>query len=232
MPRAILTGAASGLGMTTARLLADDGWTVIGLDRVQADISTGGEPVRTVAVDVTRRDEVGAALAANLGSGDTIDLVANIAGVYPPSTLDSFTVEEFRLVFDVNVLGILNVTAEAVPHMAEGSAVVNLASANAFTSAPGQLLYDASKAAVVRLTKGLALELAERRIRVNAIAPGFIETPSARAMGRTPDVTTIPLGRFATADEIARWIQILGGPDAVSVTGETIVVAGGDALRS
>jgi hypothetical protein len=113
------------------------------------------------------------AVAEHLGADDRLDLVANIAGVYPPSTLDDFTEELYRKIFDVNVLGVLNVTAEAVPRMGEGSSVVNFASVDAFEVSPGQLLYGASKAAVVMLTKELALELAPQRIRVNAIAPGW-----------------------------------------------------------
>jgi 3-oxoacyl-[acyl-carrier protein] reductase len=231
MPRAIVTGAASGLGMATARLLHDDGWTVLALDRVETDIGTGGKPLRTVPIDVTRRADIAAALDTRLGDDDTIDLVANVAGVFPPSTLATFTEEQYRLVFDVNVLGILNVTAESAPRMREGSSIVNIASVNAFAASRGLLLYDASKAAVVMLTKGLALELARRGIRVNALAPSFMDTQGTRRMGWAPDPTAIPLGRFATTDEVARWVRILSSPDAGYLTGETIVLSGGEVLR-
>ena len=90
----------------------------------------------------------------------SVDVVANIAGIYPPTTLATYTEETFRRVFDVNVLGVLNVTAACRPYLAAGSAVVNFASVDAFTVSPGQLVYGASKAAVVMLTKELALELA------------------------------------------------------------------------
>jgi 3-oxoacyl-[acyl-carrier protein] reductase len=160
------------------------------------------------------------------------DLVANVAGIYPPSTLDDFTEELYRRTFDVNVLGVLNVIAEAAPHLRTGSAVVNFASVDAFTVSPGQLLYGASKAAVVMLTKELALELAPRGIRVNAIAPGWVDTPGNRATGRMEAAkASIPLGRVATAEEIARWVLLLAGPQAGFLTGESIVLSGGDVMR-
>lgn len=232
MLNAIVTGAASGMGRATAQLLHDEGWSVLPLDRTETDIDTGGKPLRTVAVDVTRRSEVAGAVAEHLGADDTLDLVANIAGVYPPSTLDDFTEELYRKIFDVNVLGVLNVTAEAVPRMREGSSVVNFASVDAFEVSPGQLLYGASKAAVVMLTKELALELAPQRIRVNAIAPGWVDTPGNRTTGRmTAAAASIPLGRVGTAEEIARSVLWLAGPDAGFITGESIVLSGGDVLR-
>jgi 3-oxoacyl-[acyl-carrier protein] reductase len=158
--------------------------------------------------------------------------VANVAGVYPPSTLTDFTEDLYRRVFDVNVLGVLNVVAEAIEHMPTGGAIVNFASVDAFTVSPGQLLYGASKAAVVMLTKELALELAPRRIRVNAIAPGWVNTPGNAATGRMSAAAAgIPLGRVADPDEIARWVSILASSDASFMTGETIMLAGGDVLR-
>jgi 3-oxoacyl-[acyl-carrier protein] reductase len=229
---AVVTGAASGMGRATARLLHDEGWSVLALDCTETTIDTEGKPLQTVGVDVTRRSEVSKALADHLGPDDRIDLVANVAGIYPPSTLDEFTEELYRRIFDVNVLGVLNVTAEAVPRMREGSAVVNFASVDAFTVSPGQLLYGASKAAVVMLTKELALELAPRRIRVNAIAPGWVDTPGNQATGRMEAAAgSIPLGRVATPEEIARWVLLLGGPEAGFLTGESIVLSGGDVMR-
>jgi 3-oxoacyl-[acyl-carrier protein] reductase len=230
---AVVTGAASGMGRSTMEALVKEGWDVLALDRVATRFEVSGETVSTVAVDVTRRDEVRDALAAHLADTSTsLRLVANIAGVYPPSTLGDFTEDLYRTVFDVNVLGVLNVTAEAVPHMTEGGAVVNFASVDAFTVSPGQLLYGASKAAVVMLTKELALELAPRRIRVNAIAPGWVNTPGNAATGRMEAAAAgIPLGRVAQPEEIARWVSILASPDAGFMTGETVVLSGGDVIR-
>lgn len=232
MLNAIVTGAASGMGRATARMLSDEGWSVLALDRIETEIDTDGKPLYTVPVDVTQRAEIADAVATHCASGEGIDLVANVAGIYPPSTLDDFTEELYRSTFDVNVLGVLNVTAEAAPRMRECSSVVNFASVDAFAVSSGQLLYGAAKAAVVMLTKELALELAPRKIRVNAIAPGWVDTPGNRATGRMDEAaSTIPLGRVATPEEIARWVLQLAGAQASFMTGECIVLSGGDVLR-
>ena len=229
---AIVTGAASGMGRAAVSTLANEGWDVLALDRAATAFDDTVRPVTAVEVDVTKRDEVRDVIGAHCtDAGRTVRLVANIAGIYPPSTLADFTEDLYRKVFDVNVLGILNVTAEAVPHMS-GGAVVNFASVDAFTVSPGQLLYGASKAAVVMLTKELALELAPRNIRVNAIAPGWVNTPGNAATGRMEAAAAgIPLGRVAQPTEIARWVSILASDDAAFMTGETIVLSGGDVIR-
>jgi 3-oxoacyl-[acyl-carrier protein] reductase len=231
-PTAVITGAASGMGRATAAALVKDGWEVIALDRVAGEFDVSGEQVRTVEVDVTRRDQVRAAITKHLTEDSGLQLVANIAGIYPPSTLSDFTEDLYRKVFDVNVLGVLNVAAEAVVHMPAGGSIINFASVDAFAVSRGQLLYGASKAAVVMLTKALALELAPRRIRVNAIAPGWVNTPGNAATGRmTAAAAGIPLGRVAEPEEIARWVAILASPDASFMTGETVVLSGGDVIR-
>jgi NAD(P)-dependent dehydrogenase (short-subunit alcohol dehydrogenase family) len=158
--------------------------------------------------------------------------VANIAGIYPPSTLVDFTEERYRRTFDTNVLGVLNVAAESAAHLREGGSIINFASVDAFAVSPGQLLYGASKAAVVMLTKELAMELAPRGIRVNAIAPGWVDTPGTQAGARmSAAAASVPLGRAAQPAEIARWVLLLAGPDAAFMTGETLVLSGGGVLR-
>src|SRR5699024_4218253 len=123
---------------------------------------------------------------------------SNISGVFPSSSLETMIFERYRLIFDVNVWGTLAVISATRPLLSEGSAIVNFASVDAFTVSPGQLLYGASKAAVVMLTKELALELAPMNIRVNAIAPGWVNTPGNAATGRMAAAAhSIPLGRVA-----------------------------------
>jgi 3-oxoacyl-[acyl-carrier protein] reductase len=218
------------MGRATAEVLVEAGWDVIGLDRVETSYAAGDGKVATAAVDVTDRGAVRDAISSLVS--ESIDLVANVAGIYPPSTLADYDEATYRKIFDVNVLGVLNVTAESVPRMPSGSAIVNFASVDAFTVSPGQLLYGASKAAVVMITKTLALELADRGIRVNAIAPGWVDTPGNKATGRMEAAAaSIPLGRVGQPREIARWVQILGSADAGFMTGETVVLSGGDVIR-
>jgi NAD(P)-dependent dehydrogenase (short-subunit alcohol dehydrogenase family) len=224
----VVTGVGSGMGQATAHRFLEAGWTVIGID-----VSPAPRELRPRLhwhqADVRDRAAVERAMADH----GPIDAVANVAGVYPPTTLQTYTDELFRTIFDINVLGVLNVTAACVPHMQAGSAIVNFASVDAFTVSPGQLLYGASKAAVVMLTKELALELAPRGIRVNGIAPGWVNTPGNAATGRmTAAAASIPLGRVAEPAEIAEWVWLLTGAGVAGfVDGETIVISGADVLR-
>ena len=229
---AVVTGASSGMGECTASELLKRGWTVIAVDRATPTLTQAEDRLRCVGADVTDRSGLQAALDAALRPGESIALVANVAGVYPPSTLSDYTEALYRHVFDVNVLGVLNVISAAVPHMEAGSSIVNFASVDAFAVSPGQLLYGASKAAVVMLTKELALELAPQGIRVNGVAPGWVDTPGNQATGRMQAAAaSIPLGRVAAPEEIAKWVIILAGEDASFMTGETVVLSGGDVLR-
>jgi len=227
----VITGAASGMGLATTDLFLAKGWTVIALDVQRVPIADAPGLLQS-NVSVTDRAGLDAALS-ELSAGKTIDAVVNVAGVYPPTTLENYTEELFHRIFDINVLGVINVTAACLPYMTEGSAIVNFASVDAFTVSPGQLIYGASKAAVVMLTKECALELAPRKIRVNGIAPGWVDTPGNAATGRMEAAAaSIPLGRVARPSEIAEWVwQLTGSGVAGFMTGETIVISGGDVLR-
>ena len=221
------------MGRATAELYLSRDWQVIAID-VVANPGIESANLHWVIADVRDRESLEQALAsAVVATGGQIDCVANIAGVFPPTTLETFTAENFRFIFDVNVLGILNVTAVCVPYMKPGSAVVNFASVDGFTVSPGQLLYGASKSAVIMITKSLALELAPKRIRVNGIAPGWVATPGNAATGRMEDAAkSIPIGRVAQPIEIAEWVWLLSDPTKAGfVDGETIVISGGDVMR-
>jgi NAD(P)-dependent dehydrogenase (short-subunit alcohol dehydrogenase family) len=231
---ALVTGAASGMGRSTAAAFLSRGWTVLALDVSPLEIADGRGRLVPITGDVRDRSGIESALATHLpGLGGSIDAVLNVAGIYPPSTLETATPELFRQVFDVNVLGVINVMAAAVPHMPEGSAIVNFASVDGFAVSPGQLVYGASKAAVIMLTKSAALELAPRRIRVNAIAPGWVNTPGNAETGRMQAAAaSIPLGRVGQPSEIAEWAWLLtGGGAAGFMTGETVTLSGGGVIR-
>jgi NAD(P)-dependent dehydrogenase (short-subunit alcohol dehydrogenase family) len=231
---ALITGAASGMGLSTAEEFLRRGYKVIGIDIVPGTVAEEfADAFVPVVADVRSRDELVAALDGVLADGQQIDVVANVAGVYPPTTLETYDEATYRRIFDINVLGVLNVIAAARSRMGEGCSVVNFASVDAFEVSRGQLLYGASKAAVVMLTKSLALELAPARIRVNGIAPGWVATPGNAATGRMEAAAaSIPLGRVAQPAEIAAWVWLIShGEHAAFLTGETIVLAGGDVMR-
>jgi len=231
---ALVTGAGSGMGRSTAEVFLAQGWTVLGMDVAPVDPRGTDGRLIPLAVDVRHREAVEAALADHLPAlGGSLQAVANVAGVYPPSTLETYTAELFHTIFDINVLGVLNIMAASVPYMPEGSGIVNFASVDGFRVSPGQLLYGASKSAVIMLTKATALELAPRRIRVNAIAPGWVATPGNAATGRMDMAAAgIPLGRVAQPEEIANWVWLLTGGGAASfMTGDTITLSGGDVIR-
>lgn len=232
VPVALVTGAGSGMGGATVEVFLARGWTVLALDVAAVDVRQPG--LVPLHCDVRDRAAVEVALADALtATGGDLRAVANVAGIYPPSTLETLTEELFHRVFDVNVLGVINVMATAAPYLSDGSSIVNFASVDAFTVSPGQLAYGASKAAVVMLTKSVALELAPRGIRVNAIAPGWVDTPGNAATGRMREAAaSIPLGRVAQPSEIAEWVWLLtGGGAAGYMTGETITLSGGDVIR-
>ena len=232
-PVALITGAASGMGQSTVALFLERGYTVVALDVAWPETDDAGGALRRIVADVRSRDAIAAAIDGALGAHEAIDVVANIAGVYPPTTLATYDDETYRRIFDINVLGVLNVIAAARPRLGRGASVVNFASVDAFTVSPGQLLYGASKAAVVMLTKSLALELAPDGIRVNGIAPGWVATPGNAATGRMEAAAaSIPRGRVATPEEIAAWVWLISQPDYGAVLdGETIVLSGADVMR-
>ena len=231
---ALVTGAGSGMGHSTAEAFLRQGWTVLGVDIAPIGPDSTYGRLIPIVLDVRDRSAIEAALAEHLPAlGGSLHAVANVAGVYPPSTLETYTAELFHRVFDINVLGVLNIMAASVPYMPEGSGIVNFASVDGFVVSPGQLVYGASKSAVIMLTKATALELAPRKIRVNAIAPGWVATPGNAATGRMEAAAAgIPLGRVAQPEEIAHWVWLLTGGGAASfMTGDTITLSGGDVIR-
>src|SRR5690349_11878753 len=216
------------MGRSVAERFVAEGWDVAALDLAAAGIA-GAEAFVTDITDPVAVQDTIARVVERLGPPSA---VVTAAGVSPPTTLEPPTLELYRRTFDVNVLGTLLVTQACAPHITDGAAVVNFASIDAYVPSPGQLVYCASKAAVVALTRSLALELAPR-VRVNGIAPGWVDTPGNRATGRMEAaLASVPLGRAATPDEMADLVWFLAGEGRAGyVTGETVVATGGSAFR-
>jgi NAD(P)-dependent dehydrogenase (short-subunit alcohol dehydrogenase family) len=233
---AIVTGAASGMGRAVATRFLDEGWIVVALDLREPELDAiDGRLIRCAPVDVCDRDAVRAALRDPAAEAGPVRAVLNVAGIYPPTTLADTSREGFRSIFETNVLGTLNVIAESVELIRAhggGGSIVNFASVDAFAVSRGQLLYSAAKAAVVSITRSLAVELAGDDITVNAVAPGWVDTPGNRATGRMDGAAaTVPLGRVARPEEIAEWTWRLAGESSSYMTGETLVISGGSVMR-
>lgn len=262
MTTALVTGAASGMGRACVRRFVAAGWDVAALDvdgpglralAAGTGVGTGasatagsgasataGSGARTggavLPLEVDVRDPAGVhAAVAEAGKRlGAPTACVNAAGVFPPSTLTTADVTLYRRVFDTNLLGTVLVcqAVAAAMRAAGGGAIVNFASVDGLAPSAGQLLYCASKAAVVMLTRSLALELAPA-VRVNAVAPGWIDTEGNRATGRMDGAAaSVPLGRVGTSEEVADLVWFLvAGEGAGYVTGETLVASGGSLTR-
>ncbi|HEV2309211.1 MAG TPA: SDR family NAD(P)-dependent oxidoreductase [Acidimicrobiia bacterium] len=229
---AVITGAASGLGAACARRFADEGALVTGLD------VTPGAPVGTEhLVDVSDEDAVDAALAAVVDTHGRLDVVVNCAGVAGGGPVHELDMAEWARVLRVNLTGTYLVCKHALRHMVgrRSGSIVNFASIEGLEGTEGGSAYNASKGAVVLLTKNMAIDYGRLGIRVNCICPGFIETPMFESvMGsdfmaphRDRYRDEHKLGRFGRPDEVAAATLFLASDDASFVTGHALVVDGG-----
>jgi len=237
--RALITGGGAGIGAVTARLLVDRGWRVALLDRDGAAAEAtakglGKDKALGIQGDVTHSAAIEAALAAMTSAWGGIDDLVNNAGIWDHAPLLDLTLAQWRHVLDVNLLAPIEMSNAAVRRMAPGSAIVNVSSVLGQVSAPTRGPYCVSKSALISLTKMQAIEWAERGIRVNAIAPGYIANETTQALAATGsfDMTAInrrtPMGRFGTEQEVAEGIGFLLAPgQAGYVTGHTLEVNGG-----
>ena len=223
---ALVTGAASGIGAATAALFASEGATVVGLD-VQA-----AEGVRRC--DVADRDAVRAAVAAVVSEHGGIDVLANVAGLVRFGRFEDTTQADWQLQLDVNLTGPFNTIQEALPSLVERrGCIVNVGSIAGLKGQAYQLGYGASKAALINLTKGIAVEFASRGVRANAVCPGTVLTPLIMAVGDNlpADVDPVLMARLngvmpglIDPSEVAEAIAYLASDAARSVTGTALVV--------
>ncbi len=233
---ALITGAASGIGRATARALAAAGYALVLAD-IDADglaETAQGIGAQTVRCDVSVEADVAAAVALAAAASGALEVLVQSAGIEGPvAPLVQQTAADWARVFGVNVMGTFFGLRHALPLMARGGAVVNVASVAGLNAFPMHAAYAASKHAVVGLTRTAAIEAARQGVRVNAVCPGFTDTPMVAdglaRMGQTLDelVRRIPARRLGTADEVAAAIAYLCSDAAAYVTGQTLVLDGG-----
>lgn len=231
---AIVTGAAKGIGRSIVERLAEEGYEVVALDRLESvheigeALRTTGAHVETANVDVRDR----AAIAAIMERFAPIDVIVNNAAITSTHRFEDLTEEHFRDNFDINAVGTFVVAQEGARRMRNGGRIVNIAS-RSFAGAPQMAHYIASKTAVVGLTRAMAIDLSPRDIRVNAVAPGVVDTDMLHYM--TPErqkamLSLQLLGRIGQPEDIARAVSFLASSDNRYITGQVLIVDGGRSL--
>jgi 3-oxoacyl-[acyl-carrier protein] reductase len=239
---AVITGASKGIGAGIALAYAAQGAAVVvnyassreGADRVVEQIKSAGGRAIAVQGSVAVEADVQRVFASAKEAFGRVDVLVNNAGVYQFHPLEAITAAEFHRQFDINVLGTLLATQEAAKHFgAEGGAVINISSVVSDNPPAGSTIYSATKGAVDTITLALARELAPRKIRVNAIAPGATHSEGFEAAGiagsdfETQIIAQTPLGRLGQPGDIAQVAVFLASDAAAWVTGETLKAAGG-----
>ncbi|MEO5714000.1 MAG: glucose 1-dehydrogenase [Luteolibacter sp.] len=241
---AIVTGASKGIGASIAKHLAAEGAAVVvnyssskeGADNVVAEITAAGGKAVAVGANVSKPEEIRTLIAEAVKAYGKIDILVNNAGVYDFTPLEDITPEHFHKHFDLNVLGLLLTTQEAVKHFSEdGGSIINISSVVSTFAPPGSAVYSATKAAVDTITRVLSKELGGRKIRVNAINPGMVETEGTTTAGFTHTESdfrkqleaTSPLGRIGQPQDIATAAVFLASSDSSWVTGELFYISGG-----
>jgi NAD(P)-dependent dehydrogenase (short-subunit alcohol dehydrogenase family) len=237
---ALITGGSSGIGLATARLFAAEGALVIVTGRRQAELSTAvsllGDGAIGIQGDTSRTTDLDRLFARIRETHGRIDVLFANAGVGEFLPLGAITEQHFDATFAVNVKGTLFTVQKALPLMPDGSCIVLNASIASVKGIPAFSVYSATKAALRSFARGWAVDLRERRIRVNAVSPGTVPTPGYDQLGLTAEqmreflrsqAAAVPLGRVGSPDEIAKAVLFLASDDASYVNGVELFVDGG-----
>ncbi len=239
---AVVTGASKGIGAGIAKALAADGASVVvnyasskeGADRVVAEIKAKGGRAVAVQGDVSKQADIGKLFAETKKAFGRLDVLVNNAGVYEFSPLGEVTEESFHKMFNLNVLGLILTSQEALKYFGpEGGSIINIGSTASSMNVPTAVTYTATKAAVDSVTGVLAKELGPKKIRVNSINPGMVETEGVHAAGfigsdfQKQFESQTPLGRIGQPNDIAPIASFLASDDSGWLTGELLFVSGG-----
>lgn len=239
---AIVTGASKGIGAGIAKSMGAAGAAVVvnyasskeGADRVVAEITGKGGKAIAVQGDVSKAADVRRLFAETKRSFGAPDVLVNNAGIFAFEPLEAVTEDEFHRQFNINVLGPILTTQEALKHFGpDGGSVINISSVVSTNATPNSVVYSATKGAVDSIARVLGVELAARKIRVNTIAPGGVETEGVHRIGvigsdfEKQIVAQTPLGRLGQPEDIARVAVFLASDNARWLTGERITASGG-----
>ena len=241
---AVITGASKGIGAGIALAFAKEGANVVvnyargkdDAEKVAASINGSGGKAITVQADVSKQADVNKLFSESKKAFGNLDILVNNAGVYEFAPLGEITEDSYRRMFDLNVLGTLLSTQAAVKLMNGGGSIINLSSIVSLTPPPQAAVYSATKGAVDVITRTFAQELGPRKIRVNSLSPGLVETEGTRASGNAEGefknyaVSRTPLGRVGAPDDIAKVAVFLASDDSAWITGEVLPVGGGARL--
>nr|WP_234907235.1 3-oxoacyl-ACP reductase family protein [Rhizobium rhizogenes] len=241
-PSAIVTGAGSGIGRAIAHRLAADGYAVLvndlSLDRAQAvadEIGKAGGLASAAASDVSRPEDVAAIHAAAVVRHGEVDLLVNNAGIVHQASFENLALEDFDRMFAVHVRGTFLMTKAVLPSMLERGegGIINVASQLGQIGGIELVHYSGAKAAIIGMTKALAREVSSRGVRVNAVAPGPINTPLVLGLSdewRERKKRELPLGRFGEPEEVAATVAFLASPAASLFVGQTLGPNSGDVM--
>jgi 3-oxoacyl-[acyl-carrier protein] reductase len=238
---AIVTGASKGIGAAIAKSLAAEGASVVvnyasskaGADKVVSAITAAGGKAVAVGGDVSKAADAQGLIDAAIKNFGRLDILVNNSGVYEFVPIEGFTEEHYNKIFNVNVLGLLLTTQAAVKHLGEGSSIINIGSVVSSLTPPNSAVYTGTKGAVDAITGVLARELGPKKIRVNSINPGMVETEGVHAAGimgsdfEAGTVAQTPLGRIGQVDDIASVAAFLASNDSKWITGELVRAGGG-----
>ncbi|HTV86331.1 MAG TPA: glucose 1-dehydrogenase [Dyella sp.] len=238
---ALVTGASKGIGAAIAKALAAEGASVVvnyasskaGAEAVVAEITKAGGKAVAAGGDVSKAADAQALVEAAVKQFGRLDILVNNSGVYEFAPLEEITEAHFNKQFNVNVLGLLLTTQAAAKHLGEGASVINIGSLVTRITPPGSAVYTATEGAVDAITGVLSRELGPRKIRVNALNPGMVETEGTHAAGfigsdfHNNATAQTPLGRIGQPNDIASIAVFLASDDSYWLTGEQLYAAGG-----
>lgn len=241
---AVVTGASSGIGRATAKIFADNGFTVVGVGRNEKELSALGKTVadgsgsiRIQLADMNQLSQVERVVTETVDSFGRIDVLVNSAGIISNGTIENTELDDWDKMMSINLRSVFVLTQKCVPHLAKTKGnVVNVSSVAGTRAFPNVLAYCVSKAAIDQLTRCSALELAAKGVRVNAVNPGVVVTNIHKRGGMAEDAygdflehskTTHPIGRVGTPEEVGELIYYLASDKAGWITGSTYAIDGG-----